>query len=91
MPNLEAATVTKIIMEEVVARFGVPNEIHSDQGRQYESKIFSEMYRLLHIHKFRTTPYHPKSDCMVEQPLVLCSVHMCKTITKIGMCIYHTS
>ena len=51
MSNMEAATVAKIIMEEVVARFGVPNEIHSDQSRQYESKLFSEMCRLLHIHK----------------------------------------
>lgn len=34
MPNIEAATVAKLIIEEVVARFGVPFSIHSDQGRQ---------------------------------------------------------
>jgi transposase InsO family protein len=66
MPNMEAATVVRIIVEEVVARFGVPASIHSDQGRQYESELFSEMCRVLHI-KTRTTPYHPQSDGMVER------------------------
>ena len=67
MPNMEAATVARIIVEEVVARFGVPSSIHSDQGRQYESELFSEMCRVLHIKKTRTTPYHPQSDGMVER------------------------
>lgn len=54
-------------MEQVIVRFGVPSVIHSDQGRQYESKLFMEMCRLLVITKTRTTPYHPKSDGMVER------------------------
>ena len=67
MPNMEAVTVAQLIVEEVVARFGVPCEIHSDQGRQYESKLFAEVCSLLNIRKTRTTPYHPKSDGMVER------------------------
>ena len=67
MPNMEAATVARIVVEEVVSRFGVPSTIHSDQGRQYESELFSEMCRVLHIKKTRTTPYHPQSDGMVER------------------------
>ena len=67
MPNMEAATVARIIVEEVVSRFGVPSSIHSDQGRQYESELFSEVCRVLQIKKTRTTPYHPQSDGMVER------------------------
>jgi len=67
MPNMEARTVAKIIVEEVVARFGVPITIHSDQGRQFEGHLFQEMYKLLQIEKTRTTPYHPQSDGMVER------------------------
>ena len=37
MPNMDVATVARIIVEEVVARFVVPSSLHSDQGRQYES------------------------------------------------------
>ena len=67
MPNMEARTVADIIVREVVSRFGVPSSIHSDQGRQYESQLFSEMCKVLHIKKTRTTPYHPQSDGMVER------------------------
>ena len=40
MPNMEAKTVAKIIVEQFIARFGVPYTIHSYQGRQYESVLF---------------------------------------------------
>ncbi|CAC5379679.1 unnamed protein product [Mytilus coruscus] len=59
MPNIEAKTVAKIIVEEVIVRFGVPHWIHSDQGRQFESLLFQEMCRILNIKKTCTTPYHP--------------------------------
>ena len=75
MKNMEAATVAKIMVEEVFTRFGIPDQIHSDQGRQFESRLFSEMCQLLEIDKTRTTPYHPKSDGMVERfNKTLCSM-----------------
>ncbi|XP_062592958.1 uncharacterized protein K02A2.6-like [Saccostrea cucullata] len=64
---MEAQTVAKLIVEEVICRFGVPVSIHSDQGRQYESLLFSEVCKHLQIRKTRTTPYHPQSDGMVER------------------------
>ena len=67
MPNMEAETVAKLIVEQVIARFGVPSVIHSDQGPQYESRLFSSVCELLGIQKTHTTPYHPKSDGMVER------------------------
>ena len=67
MANMEAATVAKIIVEEVITRYGTPSMIHSDQGVQYESHLFTEMCRLFNIKKTHTTPYHPQSDGMVER------------------------
>ena len=67
MPNMEAQTVAQIIVNEVICRFGVRRVIHSDQGRQYESQLMSEVCKLLQIQKTRTTPYHPHSDGMVER------------------------
>ena len=32
MPIMEAATVDRIIVEAVVAGFGVPSSMHSDKG-----------------------------------------------------------
>ena len=57
----------RIIVREEVSMFGMLSIIHSDQGRQYESKLFSEMCKVLHIKKTRTTPYHPQSGGMVER------------------------
>ena len=67
MHNTESATVAKLLVNEVVSRFGVPNKIHSDQGRQFESVLFKEMCQLLQIEKTRTTAYHPQSNGMVER------------------------
>ena len=63
---MEASTVARVMVEQLISRFGIPGKIHSDQGRQFESKLFSEMCKLLQIVKTRTTPYHPESDGMVE-------------------------
>ena len=66
MPNQEAPTVAKVLVEEWICRYGAPNSIHSDQGKNFESHLFSEICHLLGIHKTRTTPYHPQSDGLVE-------------------------
>ena len=67
LPNQEAKTVAEALVNNFVCRFGVPLIIHSDQGRNFESRVFSEMCQLLGIHKTRTTPLHPQSDGMVER------------------------
>lgn len=67
IPNIEARTVATVLIEQVVSRFGVPRTIHSDQGAQFEGKLFSEMCSLLQIEKTRTSPYHARSDGMVER------------------------
>ena len=67
LANQEAVTVAEVIVREFVSRFGVPLILHSDQGRNFESAVFSEMCSLLGITKTRTTPLHPQSDGMVEQ------------------------
>ena len=54
-------------MNEFICRFGVPRELHSDQGRNFESKVFAEICKLLDIEKTRTTPLHPQSDGQVER------------------------
>ncbi len=67
LPNQEATTVAEALVREFVCRFGVPREIHSDQGRNFESLVFTEMCRLLGMKKTRTTALHPQSDGMVER------------------------
>ena len=65
--NQETDTIAKVLVEEFVCRFGAPLHIHSDQGRNFCSKVFNEMCTLLGIKTTQTTPYHPQSDGMVER------------------------
>ena len=67
LPNHEAETVAEFLVTQVFTRFGVPGELHSDQGPEFESKVFQESCRLLGVRKTRTTPLHPQSDGMVER------------------------
>ena len=40
LPNQEAETVAQVLTREFFSRYGVPLELHSDQGMQFESKSF---------------------------------------------------
>ena len=67
VPNQEAVTVARVLVDGFFCRFGMPEELHSDQGRNFESALFRECCQLLGIRKTRTTPLHPESDGMVER------------------------
>ena len=67
MPNMEATTIANLLVNEFICRFGVPECLHTDQGRNFEASLIKEMCRLLGIHKTRTTPYHPQSDGLIER------------------------
>ena len=67
IPNQEATTVATKLVDEMFCRFAIPEQLHSDQGRQFESELVQEVSRILQIHKTRTTPYHPQSDGLVER------------------------
>ena len=67
VPDQEAETVVDALVEGMFSRFGAPESIHSDQGRNFESRVFAAMCDKLGIHKTRTTPLHPQSDGLVER------------------------
>ena len=67
IPNQEAVTVATKLVDELFCRFSIPEQIHSDQGRQFESNLVQEICKLLHVNKTCTTPYHPQSDGLVER------------------------
>lgn len=62
-----AQTVADVLITEFICRYGTPYRIHTDQEREFESQLFSEMCTKLDIYKTHTTPYRPQSDGMVER------------------------
>ena len=66
VPNQEATTVCSALIA-FVSRFGLPDEIHSDQGRNFESTLIAMLCNRLGIVKTRTTPFRPQSDGQTER------------------------
>ena len=64
MKNMEATTVARILVHEFIYRFGVPQNLHTDQGRKFEAEII-EICMLLDIKKTRTCPHHPQLGGMI--------------------------
>ena len=62
-----ALTVAKVIMNEWIFNFGVPDRIHSDQGRNFMSALVKELCLLFGIQQSKTTPYHPIGNGQVER------------------------
>ncbi|KAH0818004.1 hypothetical protein GEV33_004787 [Tenebrio molitor] len=78
LPNRKPVTVSSALMENWICRYGIPLEMHSDQGRNFESNVFPGVCELLGVRKTRRTPLHPRSDGMVERFNRIIEQHLSK-------------
>jgi hypothetical protein len=67
MPDQEATTIVKAFVNKVVARWGVPKKVVTDQGSNFGSAVVRLVYQQLGIARSSTTPYHPQSNGLVER------------------------
>ena len=67
--NQRAPTCARVLVKNWVCRYAVLDSVHSDQGRNFESQLFEEMYQLLEINKTRSTAYHPKGSRKILKTL----------------------
>ena len=57
----------RLLVEEVVPFFGVPEALLSDRGTNLLSHLMQDVCKLMGIQKLNTTAYHPQCDGMVER------------------------
>ena len=65
--NSEFDTVVKALINDVIAKHGIPNEIVSDRGSNYTSELFSQISKILGISNMLTTSYNHKANGQVER------------------------
>ena len=52
----EVTSIARVLVNEFFARYGVPQIMHSDQGKNFESALIKELCNSVKIEKSRTTP-----------------------------------
>ena len=67
VPNSEATTIARLLVDDIIGRHGAPRKLLSDRGSNYLSSLIREVCFLMNTEKVFTTSYHPQSDGLVER------------------------
>ena len=62
----EAKQVARSLVK-FVCRHGIPEQIISDQGKEFQNEIMEKLCELLDIQKNQTAAYHPQADGLSER------------------------
>ena len=65
--SIEAATVARVLIDEIISRHGGPSTILSDRGSNFLSSLIQEVCKIFKIQKLSTSSYHPQTDGLVER------------------------
>jgi transposase InsO family protein len=66
IPDLSAEVAAMKLFEHF-GRFGIPGQILSDNGSQFQNKLHDELHTLVGVDKLRTTPYSHEENGIVER------------------------
>ncbi|SNX83216.1 related to Gag-pol polyprotein [Melanopsichium pennsylvanicum] len=65
--TITSEQTAKMLKDQVMSRFGVPEHIVSDRGQQFVSAAWKEFTDKLVIHHSLSTAYHPQTDGQTER------------------------
>ena len=62
-----AKATAKLLWDNFIVHYGFPASFISDQGRNFESELITELCAIAGVDKVHTTPYHPMTNGMCER------------------------
>ncbi|KAH9077974.1 hypothetical protein Ae201684P_019080 [Aphanomyces euteiches] len=77
VPDLKTSTFIRILVDEIVCRYGVPNHLLSDRGTNFVSDLAKNMYKILGIDKLASAPMHPQGQGCTSTPCRLIGISTC--------------
>lgn len=66
VPDQKSVRIARLLVEDVVPFFGVPEALLSDRGSNLLSHLMRDVCEMLGVKKLNTTAYHPQCDGMVS-------------------------
>ena len=67
IPDQKAHRIARILVDEVIPFYRIPECLLSDRGTNLLSHLMRDLCQMLGIKKLNTTAYHPECDGMVER------------------------
>jgi cleavage and polyadenylation specificity factor subunit 1 len=67
IPDGTADTVARALLTAWISRFGCPQTVTTEQGRQFESQPFPSLARLCGMQLSQTTAHYPAANGLVER------------------------
>jgi hypothetical protein len=74
--------VVEVLITSFFCCFGVPWEVHSDQGCNFESRLTQEVLQCLKMSKMHMTPQHPQLDSMAVCYIKMVKEHIRKVVAS---------
>ena len=67
IPNMDAGTVARILVDEIISRHGSPRTLLSDRGTNFLSSLIQEVCKIFRIQKLNSSSYRPQTQGLVER------------------------
>ena len=75
-----AITAAKVLVEDVILKYGTPNQILTDNGRHFTAELFNSILTMYGVCHMYTTPYNPRANGTCER----FNKSMCDTLAAVG-------
>lgn len=67
IPRMDALIIAKMYVDHLILKYGTPEKLLSDRGKQFTSELLRKLNELLEVRKIFTSAYHPQTNGLTER------------------------